>query len=152
MSIASCVNSLALGSLADPVLPYIGVHQHCFYAAAKLCVPSKMNLCTSAGDVEGALLVFRHLEALWFANVANSILWWAFVKVRCSQAMLFTGTAGKLFGLPFDLQTVGWVLVNSAVSFSIDASAGLVESAYHPPVLLLLQDGTPPCSSYITAL
>ena len=25
----------------------------------------------------------RHLEALWFANIANSILWWAFVKVRC---------------------------------------------------------------------
>jgi hypothetical protein len=24
--------------------------------------------------------VHRHFEAIWFANVANSILWWAFVK------------------------------------------------------------------------
>ena len=44
--------------------------------------------------------MYRHLEALWFANVANSILWWAFVKVRCSLAMLFTAPGIKLLGLP----------------------------------------------------
>jgi hypothetical protein len=37
-----------------------------------------MNECMN----EAAVHLCRHLEALWFANVANSILWWAFVKVR----------------------------------------------------------------------
>ena len=37
-----------------------------------------------------ALAVCRHLEALWFANVANSILWWAFVKVCYPLAVSYS--------------------------------------------------------------
>ena len=51
----------------------------------------------------------RHIEALWFANVANSILWWAYVKAAwrmllarvffCFSSVTFKATAkgkGKL--------------------------------------------------------
>ena len=42
--------------------------------------------CTTSSRVTSRVgrprlpLVCRHFEALWFANVANAILWWAFVK------------------------------------------------------------------------
>ena len=96
-------------------------------------------------------ILCRHLEALWFANIANSILWWAFVKVGCLHAAadcVLThqhtvhrvwgcrvscrkqpGQCAALLGLPRMLILTGLV------------SAGLVEGTHHAIVLLLLKDG-----------
>ena len=49
----------------------------------------------------GSLIVssFKHIEALWFANVANSLLWWTYIKAFwraansiCGQKIQFKTT------------------------------------------------------------
>ena len=99
--------------------------------------------------------MFRHLEALWFANVANSILWWAFVKVCYSLAVSHHRCTIELpvsLAVSHNICTIELPVLRCTrcltgvrhlpvLSACCCALAGLVESSHHPPILLLLQNG-----------
>ena len=53
---------------------------------------------------------FNHIKPLWFANVANNILWWTFVKA-CWRAV--GSTMGKGITFKTTLKGRGMLIANS---------------------------------------
>ena len=102
------------------------------YMAAQFCVMNYVHR-------------FRDLKALWFANIANAILWWTFVKA-CWRAL------GGAFGRSITFKTtlkgadalraksVGdlWMPTASFVSLASALGFGLYKAATGPAVVSTL--------------
>lgn len=141
--------SYVVGAITTPafiIIPFVTIWGGVFpivvswWAALGLSVYMAAQFC-----VMNYVHRFRDLKALWFANIANAILWWTFVKA-CWRAL------GGAFGRSITFKTtlkgadalraksVGdlWMPTASFVSLASALGFGLYKAATGPAVVSTL--------------
>ena len=82
----------------------------------------------------------RHLEALWFANTCNSIMWWTYAKAAWRAGAAAVGASGLAFKTTLKgggtLQNSAlrdlWVALLTSAALLASAIAGTVKLANGP--------------------
>ena len=68
----------------------------------------------------------QHVQALWFANTANSILWWTYVKACTRAVMTLVGASSITFKTTLKVGLAGPILSSvSRDSLSLPATSSL---------------------------